>query len=59
MVTVMLTVCPLSPVPGMYVNEKGVEEAEAGLIEPCPSEDIVTSVALPPNSLPVTVIGVV
>jgi hypothetical protein len=58
-VTVIVTVCPLSPAPGMYVNEKGVEEAEAGLIEPWPSVDIVTCVALPPKLLSETVIGVV
>jgi hypothetical protein len=56
-VTVIVTVLPASPVAGVYVNEKGDVFEFEGLIEPFPFSEIVTPVALPPKTFPLTVKG--
>jgi hypothetical protein len=55
-VTVIVTVFPLSDDFGEYVKEKGETEVDVGLTEPPPFSEIVTRVALPPKVLPLTVI---
>lgn len=54
-VTVIVTTCPTSPAPGVYVNANGVISDDAGLIVPAPFSVIITPVAFPPNVLPLTV----
>jgi hypothetical protein len=54
-----MTVLPLSPLPGVYVNAKGDAVAEEGVTEPAPFSVMVTLVALPEKVLPSTVTGVV
>ena len=56
-VTVMITVCPASPVAGLYVNANGWLTAEPGVTIPAPFSVIDTLVALPPKILPLTVTG--
>ena len=58
-VTVIVTVVPISAAAGVYVNENGDAFADGGLTLPAPLSVIVTSVALPPKVLSVTVTGVV
>lgn len=57
-VTVIVTVFPLSADFGVYVKEKGDVEVDVGLTEPAPFSEIVTRVALPPKVFPLTVIDV-
>jgi hypothetical protein len=57
-VTVMVTVFPMSADTGVYVNENGERPDEEGLTAPDPFSFIVTAVALPPNIFPETVTGV-
>jgi hypothetical protein len=49
----------MSPLFGVYVKLNGDTVDEVGLTDPAPFLVIVTFVALPPNVLPATVIGVV
>jgi hypothetical protein len=58
LVTVIMTVFPISLLLGVYINVKGVLFAEAGVTEPLPFSVIVTFVALPPKVLSPTVTGV-
>jgi hypothetical protein len=57
-VTVIITVLPISCTAGAYVNEKGDELAVDGLTVPEPFSVIVTFVAEPPKILPLTIMGV-
>lgn len=59
MVTVTVTVLPISPAAGVYVNENGDTVVLPGLTVPAPLSLIVTCVALPPKVLAATVTGVV
>jgi hypothetical protein len=56
---VIVTLLPISPGAGVYVNEKGEADTEPGLTEPAPSSVIVALVAVPPNVFPLTVTAVV
>ena len=56
-VTVIVTVLPLSPLAGLYVKAKGLTLDEEGLTVPDPFSVIVTVVALPLNVLSETVTG--
>ena len=58
-VTVMITVLPLSPAAGVYVNENGEAVTDDGFTDPAPFSVIVTLVALPPKVLSETVTGAV
>jgi hypothetical protein len=53
-VTVIITVFPISLDLGVYVNVNGDDILVEGLTEPSPSSFNVTSIALPPNVLPLT-----
>ena len=56
-VIVIVIVFPKSLFPGVYVNEKGDEDEDSGTTEPEPFSVILTDVALPPNELLPTVLG--
>jgi hypothetical protein len=58
-VTVIITVLPISPAPGEYVKANTLDWDDVGLTVPEPFSVIVTLVALPPKVLPLTVTGVV
>jgi len=58
-VTVIVTVFPISAFLGVYVNANGDFFEETGLTDPDPSSLIVTLVALPPKILPLIVMGAV
>lgn len=55
----MITVLPLSPAAGVYVNENGVPVTDDGFTAPAPFSVIVTLVALPPKVFSETVTGIV
>jgi hypothetical protein len=57
-ITVIVTTLPASVLSGMYVKLNGDEVSETGTIDPFPSDESVTSVALPPNVLLSMVTGV-
>jgi hypothetical protein len=54
-VAVIVTILPPSVTAGVYVNEKGDTIDDDGLNIPAPFDVNVTSVAVPPKVLPVTV----
>jgi hypothetical protein len=56
-VALIITILPLSPAEGVYVNENGEAIKVVALKDPDPFEVRVTLVALPENVFPVTVIG--
>jgi hypothetical protein len=58
-VTVIITVFPISFELVLYVKLKGDLVAETGLTVPLPSSFIVTDVALPPKVFPLIVTAVV
>jgi hypothetical protein len=58
-VAVMVTILPLSPVDGVYVNENGEVVKVVALKDPDPLLLTVTLVALPPKVFPESVNGVV
>lgn len=53
----IVTLLPMSPATGVYVNEKGEVLTEPGVTEPAPSSVIVTLVAEPPKVFPLIVTG--
>jgi hypothetical protein len=58
-VTVTVTVVPISPAAGVYVKAKGDDPELVGDTVPAPFSVMVTDVADPPKVLPETVTGAV